>query len=374
MRGWADRIAEELGEGRREFGYANLAISGLVLREILDQQLEPALNLKPDLVSLSAGGNDLVFHRGDPDRMAAALDDAVAVLSATGATVVLFTGPDWGETAVFGHIRGKVAVFNENIRVIAARHDVVIADLWALRQLSDPRMWDPDRLHFSPLGHHTIAAMVLDTLSVPHRLHPLEPKPMPPGNWRETRASDLAWMAHYMLPLDGEPDQAARGRPAPAGQTPTAGTASRGSGLRAQTPSPAGFGRLVCRNGPQPGIDGDHEERSCLITLTAFLKLSEPRTRASMRPSGTASPRPPRPSETLTGLKSRRSAATLKTGRSPTGRSPSSWGSAWSVDARLRSGTARTAPLRSNPQPVRAEEARAERKTSCATRIWAAPA
>src|SRR6187200_2440122 len=27
MRGWADRIAEELGEGRGEFGYANLAIS-----------------------------------------------------------------------------------------------------------------------------------------------------------------------------------------------------------------------------------------------------------------------------------------------------------------------------------------------------------
>ena len=123
MRGWADRIAEELGEGRGEFGYANLAISGLVLREILDQQLGPALNLKPDLVTLSAGGNDLVFHRGDPDRLAAALDDAVAALSATGATVVLFTGPDWGETAVLGHIRGKVAVFNENIRVIAARHD-----------------------------------------------------------------------------------------------------------------------------------------------------------------------------------------------------------------------------------------------------------
>ncbi|WP_256336328.1 SGNH/GDSL hydrolase family protein [Arthrobacter sp. ov407] len=232
MRGWADRIAEELGEGRGEFGYANLAISGLVLREILDQQLGPALSLKPDLVTLSAGGNDLVFHRGDPDRMAAALDDAVAALSATGATVVLFTGPDWGETAVFGHIRGKVAVFNENIRVIAARHDVVIADLWALRQLSDPRMWDPDRLHFSPLGHHTIAAMVLDTLSVPHRLRPLEPKPMPPGNWREARAGDLAWMAHYMLPwvvsrirprADALPRQAKRPLPGPPPGVPDSG-------------------------------------------------------------------------------------------------------------------------------------------------------
>lgn len=224
MRGWADRVAEELGDGHGGFGYANLAISGLVMRDIFDQQLGPALSLKPDLVTLSAGGNDIVFHRGDPDRMAATLDDAVAALSATGATVVLFTGPDWGETPVFGHMRGKVAVFNEHIRVIAGRHNSVIADLWALRQLSDPRMWDPDRLHFSPLGHHTIATMVLDTLSVPHRLVPLEPRPMPPGSWRENRAGDLAWVAHYMLPwmvsrirprADTTPRQAKRPLPDP---------------------------------------------------------------------------------------------------------------------------------------------------------------
>jgi lysophospholipase L1-like esterase len=229
MRGWADRVAEELGEGRGDFGYANLAISGLVMRDILEQQLGPALNLKPDLVTLSAGGNDLLFHRGDPDRLVATLDDAVAALSATGATVVLFTGPDWGETAVLGHVRGKVAVFNENIRVIAARHNSVIADLWALRQLTDPRMWDPDRLHFSPLGHHTIAAMVLDTLNAPHRLRPLEPRPMPPGNWREARAGDLAWVAHYMLPwmvsrirprADILPRQAKRPLPGPPPGTP----------------------------------------------------------------------------------------------------------------------------------------------------------
>ncbi len=200
MRGWADRIAEEFGAARRDFAYANLAVSGLVLQQIVDQQLGPAIALKPDLVTLSAGGNDLVFHRRDPDRLAARLEEAVAALSATGATVVLFTGPDWGDTPVFGHIRGKVAVFNENIRTIAARHHGVIADLWTLRQLSDPRMWDPDRLHFSPLGHHTIAGMVLDTLHVPHGLQPLQPKPLPAGNWRATRADDLAWATHYLLP------------------------------------------------------------------------------------------------------------------------------------------------------------------------------
>jgi lysophospholipase L1-like esterase len=200
MRGWADRIAEELSTAREDFAYANLAISGLVLQEIVDQQLGPAIALKPDLVTLSAGGNDLVFHRRDPDRLASVLDGAVAALSATGATVVLFTGPDWGETPVFGHIRGKVAVFNENLRTIAARHHGVIADLWTMRQLSDPWMWDPDRLHFSPLGHQTIAAMVLDTLHVRHSLPPLQPQQLPDLTWGQTRAGDLAWATHYLLP------------------------------------------------------------------------------------------------------------------------------------------------------------------------------
>jgi lysophospholipase L1-like esterase len=200
IRGWADRIAEELSAGRQDFAYANLAISGLVLREILDQQLATAIALKPDLVTLSAGGNDLIFHRSDPDRLAAMLDAGVGMLSSTGATIVLFTGPDWGHTLLFGHLRGKVAVFNENLRTIAARHNGVVADLWVLRQLSHPQMWDPDRLHFSPLGHHTIAKMVLDTLEVPHSLRPLQPAPLPAGTWRESRAGDAAWFANYLLP------------------------------------------------------------------------------------------------------------------------------------------------------------------------------
>lgn len=200
IRGWADRIAEELAAAGGDFSYANLAVSGLVLQEIVDRQLGPAIALRPDLVTLSAGGNDLVFHRRDPDRLAEGLDAAVRSLAATGATVVIFTGPDWGNTPVFGRIRGKVAVFNENIRTIASRHHGVIADLWTMRELSDPRMWDPDRLHFSPLGHHTIAAMVLDSLHAPHSLQPMRPKPLPDPGWRQTRAGDLAWATHYLLP------------------------------------------------------------------------------------------------------------------------------------------------------------------------------
>ncbi|WP_245580336.1 SGNH/GDSL hydrolase family protein [Arthrobacter castelli] len=199
-RGWADRIAEELSRGHQDFAYANLAIRGRVLQQIIDEQIEPALELKPDLVTISAGGNDILRPSSDPDALAEKLDGAVGRLSSEGATVVLFTGPDVGSPGVLSAVRGKTAIYNENIRTIATRHDAVIADMWALRELADPQMWAGDRLHFSPLGHHTIAIMALDSLAVVHSLHPQRPKPLPPKNWRAARAEDLVWAREFFLP------------------------------------------------------------------------------------------------------------------------------------------------------------------------------
>ena len=103
-RGWADRVAEELGRTQPDFAYANLAVRGRLLQQIVDQQLAPALELKPDLVTLSAGGNDLIRPGGDPDALAEKLDSVVQILSMGGATVVLFNGPDTG-SSVLGRIR-----------------------------------------------------------------------------------------------------------------------------------------------------------------------------------------------------------------------------------------------------------------------------
>jgi lysophospholipase L1-like esterase len=200
LRGWADRVAEELAVGRRDFTYANLAVRGLLLEQILNEQISEALALDPDLITLSAGGNDMVFHGSDPDKLAAKLESGVAVLNAIGATIALFTGPDWGSTPVLGRNRSKVAIFNGNVHAIAAEYDAVVVDLWALRTLRDPRMWDPDRLHPSPLGHHTVAMAVLDALGVAHTLLPLEPKELPESSWRQARVGDLAWARAYLFP------------------------------------------------------------------------------------------------------------------------------------------------------------------------------
>ena len=199
-RGWADRAAEELSVGVPDFSYANLAVRGLLLHQVVDTQMGPALALKPDLVSIQAGGNDLLHPGADPDKLAGLLEEAVVRLRLQGVTVVVFVGPDSGRSTIMGQFRSKIAVFNENMRSIAEHHDAVIADLWAMTELQDHRMWGPDRLHPSSLGHHAIATMFLETLNVPHSLLPLAPKALPERSWRQARVGDLVWARDYFMP------------------------------------------------------------------------------------------------------------------------------------------------------------------------------
>ncbi len=199
-RGWADRVAEVLAVGTDDFAYANLAVRGRLLQQILDQQVEPALELRPDLISISAGGNDILRPGSDPDEVADRLEGAVEQLRSENATLVLFAGPDVGMTPVLSRVRAKSAIFNENVRAIASRSDALVVDMWAMRELRDPQMWAPDRLHFSPLGHHTIARALLAALNVPNSLEPLTPEPMHPVSWRQARVDDIGWAREYLVP------------------------------------------------------------------------------------------------------------------------------------------------------------------------------
>ena len=200
FRGWADRTAQELSRGVPDFAYANLAIRGRLIQQIIDEQIQPTIDLKPDLISLCAGGNDVLRPGGDPDKIADLLDSAAAKLAATGATLLIFNGPDIRDTPVLGSIRGRVAIYNENIRTVAARHDAIVADMWSLRELHQPQMWAADRLHFSPLGHQRIAAMALDALNVPHTLD-TEIEPVEDTrSWREARKEDLQWAREHLAP------------------------------------------------------------------------------------------------------------------------------------------------------------------------------
>src|SRR6186997_2334235 len=95
-RGWADRVAEKLSRGHNDFAYANLAVRGRLLQQIVDQQMAHCRSLKPELSRLSAGGTPLIRPGRDPAVPADKLASVVHILRLGGATVVLFTGPDTG--------------------------------------------------------------------------------------------------------------------------------------------------------------------------------------------------------------------------------------------------------------------------------------
>lgn len=200
LRGWADRVAEVLAQDVDDFAYANLAVRGKLIAQIVADQVEPAVALNPDLISICAGGNDVIRPGTDPDDIAVQLEDAVARLSSTGAAVVLFTGIDTGFTPVFRPFRGKVAIYNENVRAIAERHDCIVADQWALKVVQDSRFFDDDRLHYNALGHHEVARMVLRALNVPNDLQAMQPDPIPQRTWREARREDIGWAREHFAP------------------------------------------------------------------------------------------------------------------------------------------------------------------------------
>lgn len=200
VRGWADRVASTLAANHQDFRYANLAIRGKLLGQVLSQQLDPALALNPDLVTLYAGGNDLMRPKVDIDALIEDYDDAVGKVVATGARVILFTGVDGVEDALFRRIRGRVAIYNEHVRGIAARHGALLVDMWAMRQLRDRRLWAPDRLHLNSLGHNEIAIAVLDALGEPHKLTPATLGPRPSLSPQARRTENLQWGKEHAVP------------------------------------------------------------------------------------------------------------------------------------------------------------------------------
>jgi len=168
LRGWADRVAEVLAQQTDDFGYANLAIRGRKLDAVIAEQVEPAVALAPDLVTIYAGGNDIMRPKVDIDALVERYDAALGKLAGTGARLLVFTAFDPGGSAIYRPLRGRFALYNELVRWSADRHGATIVDFWRLRVLRDWRYWDHDRLHLGPAGHQFMAIQVLDVLGVPH--------------------------------------------------------------------------------------------------------------------------------------------------------------------------------------------------------------
>ncbi len=125
-----------------------------------------AVELAPDLVSLAAGGNDILCG-ADVDALAATFEPAVAKLQAAGCRVLIFTGFDPRMFPVIRLLRGRIAAYNMHLRGIADSCGCDLVDLWSMPALKDIRAWSPDRLHLTTEGHRQVARRACEVLGIP---------------------------------------------------------------------------------------------------------------------------------------------------------------------------------------------------------------
>lgn len=198
VRGWADRVAEAMAADAaakgHDFGYANLAIRGRKMVQILEEQIEPALALKPDLVTIYSGVNDILRPRVDIDDLTARYRVSLQRLLDAGISVAVFTAFDPGSSGLFGPLRGRLAIYNEQVREIAEDLGCLVLDSWRMRPDSPELMWADDRIHLNSVGHQYVAIAVLDTLGVQHDLVELTPEPAPVLTAAQKRAANLDWV------------------------------------------------------------------------------------------------------------------------------------------------------------------------------------
>jgi lysophospholipase L1-like esterase len=202
-RGWADRLAGMLAGANPELLYANLAVRGRLAGQVRAEQLERALELRPDVATVFAGVNDLLRPGFDVAAVVAEVEAMQRALVDAGATVLTFTMPDPSRVLpVVKRLRPRVDLFNEALRAAALRSGARLVDVGAYPVAGDPRLWAEDRLHANAIGHARIAAALADALGLPGSDGSwTEPLPLPARRRaHEVVRAEWAWTRRHFLP------------------------------------------------------------------------------------------------------------------------------------------------------------------------------
>ena len=211
--GWADRLGQMLAEKQGlSIQYANLAIRGKLLDQVVEDQIAAALALHPTIITFHAGPNDVLRRGTDLEDLFKRYRNAVQLLSENPeSTVVLFTaiGRAGGTGKVAQLLADRFAKFNANVRATAKEYNCVVVDLEPIEVLTDRRLWFEDRLHLNAEGHARVAAAAFNAIETDANTHEDEQwwvKPLPPAPKHskfEDLKTDARWVKNHMLPWVG---------------------------------------------------------------------------------------------------------------------------------------------------------------------------
>lgn len=201
FRGWADRVAERFADLDSDFRYANLAVRGRKLNAIVGEQVSRALELRPELVSLSGGTNDVLRPKVDLDALSRAFEDAVRRLRENGSQVLLFQSVDpTTRSPLIGRTLPRIKALTTMVEETAERYECVLVPLWNAPVFGHPSVWSEDRLHLSTEGHARVAGAVLETMGLGDHgwtggLGPHDETPMV-----ARLAADAVWARRHLAP------------------------------------------------------------------------------------------------------------------------------------------------------------------------------
>ncbi|HKO02502.1 MAG TPA: SGNH/GDSL hydrolase family protein [Thermoanaerobaculia bacterium] len=200
--GWADRIAQRLANEQGSILYANLGIRGRTTREVRDEQLAPAIAMRPDLAIVVSGTNDLLRRRFDAVALRDDIESMQWPLIEGGATVLTFTLPDLSAVMPLARmLRSRLLAMNDIIRNASAATGAIVCDFAAYPVAADPRLWSDDRLHANSAGH----ARMAEALAYHAGIHDDRSwaKPLdgtPPHGFDVAVAAELRWWRVHLLP------------------------------------------------------------------------------------------------------------------------------------------------------------------------------
>ncbi len=203
LKGFAHRLAVMINEHNPGLAYANLAVRGRRIRDVVDIQLPRALAMQPDLITVCVGMNDVTRPGPGFDRTLAELDDLHVRLSQSGATVVTTTFPDIARILPVGRmLASRVLEVNDSIRTAAHRHGFRLVDLYDVPSMAEPDTWSADRVHGSPKGHRLFASAAAEALGLPGSNHDWAESS--PGAGRPSLSSQLysqvLWTQNMLMP------------------------------------------------------------------------------------------------------------------------------------------------------------------------------
>lgn len=172
-RSWAEWFAEGLRASIPDLEYRNVASRGATAADVLRDQTGEIRTFRPDLVSVTIGGNDARVPEWTANGFRSEFASILDAATAAGARVITGTYPDIESTIhqAGGEIRPSWRLYfermhevNEVIRAVSAEHDAYLMDM-EHSEVCDARCISRDFTHPNALGYRTVGKIALDTVT-----------------------------------------------------------------------------------------------------------------------------------------------------------------------------------------------------------------